>query len=159
MDRYYIVEVKVREEFFYLLWQDDLFVLSDQDLLVCRSVDDLKDFISRNEILADETVEKYDLDAVMEMIPQVEDSEKCNTVLICWNLLSDLSRTLETEFLGDNDREDVVTLYEKLVLGSNIPALKNEEYHPVLSDEECDLLESIIRSGMELFQEAIKNRM
>ena len=33
MDRYYIVEVKVREEFFYLLWQDDLFVLSDQDLL------------------------------------------------------------------------------------------------------------------------------
>ncbi|MBP5438967.1 MAG: hypothetical protein J6Y30_13405 [Treponema sp.] len=53
-----------------------------------------------------------------------------------WNIIDDLSKTLEIDFIGNHD--DYTNLYSKFVYGSNILALNTsgKKYIPTFDKEE-----------------------
>ena len=153
MEKHYIIEVKLDQIVFYLLWKDERFMLIDDKFLFFKGKTELHEFINENKLLVDEDVESYDLDSVIDLIPQLKESEKCNKILDCWNLFSDMAQTIGIFFSGDSD--DISILYEKIVLGSNIETLKNAEYHPLLTNEENKLLESVLCDGISIFRKGL----
>ena len=67
-----------------------------------------------------------------------------------WHLFSDLSKSLNEEFVGDYNDEEIVDIYNKLFYGSNLKLLKNEEYHPSFNVDEKNKCLEIFQSGLSI---------
>ena len=73
-------------------------------------------------------------------------------LLNLWNLLSDLSQATGVPFEGD--RDDVLSLYEKLVFGSDLPILKSNT-SVVFSNEDKKRIKHVLAGGIYSFRDAI----
>ena len=152
MDKYYIAEFRSNNTNYYMLWQAERFLTGDGGPAFFNTMEEAKEFISSNNLEADGSVTSYDLDQVSDLITKTEISENCRTILDCWNIFSDLSATIGEEFLGDDDIVENEHLFSKLVMGCNLPEINNEEFHPVLDEEEQKHLTAVLNSGLEVFR-------
>ena len=151
MDKYYIAEFRSNNTNYYMLWQDERFLTGDGGPAIFSTIGEAKEFISSNNLEADESVTSYDLDQVTDLITKTEISENCRTILDCWNIFSDLSATTGEEFLGDDDIDENEHLFSKLVMGCNLPEINNEEFHPVLDELEQNHLKIVLSNGRLIF--------
>lgn len=152
MDKYYIAEFRSNNTNYYMLWQDERFLTGDGGPAFFSTIGEAKEFISSNNLEADGSVTSYDLDQVTDLITKTEISENCRTILDCWNIFSDLSATTGEEFLGDDDIDENEHLFSKLVMGCNLPEINNEEFHPVLDEEEQKHMTAVLNSGKTVFR-------
>ena len=135
-----------------MLWQDECFLSENGKPVILKSVEEAKDFISKNNLEVDEAASVYDLDSVLSLVTGTEASENCHAILDCWNIFSDLARTAEADFIGDHDIDENEHLYSMLVMGCNLPEINNEEFHPVLDEEEKKHLETVLNDGISIFR-------
>ena len=153
MEKYYIAEFILNNITYYMFWQDGFFLTEGSKPVIFRSVEETKAFITENDLEVDDSATVYDLDSVLALVTKTEKSENCNAVLDCWNIFSDLAGTTEADFIGDHDIGENEDLYPKLVMGCNLPELKNEEFHPVLNEAEQKHLENVLNDGISVFRE------
>ncbi|MBQ6169975.1 MAG: hypothetical protein IJK30_08475 [Ruminococcus sp.] len=157
MEGYYIIEVRLNNKLFFLLWKDERFFINDNNLLVCHAQREIEAFITENKIQVSENVERYNLDGISELLLYINQSDKARELLDYWNFFSDLSQTVGIDFFGDTDNDEVSELYNKLVMGSNFEILHHEEYHPVLDENEQELISFIFNNGIELFKKCVSD--
>lgn len=152
MEKHYIVEVKYEERSSFLLWHVDGFILSDNKLLVFKSLEEARAYADKENILVDDRVDSFDYSMTAGLIAGIEDKDKCGLILNLWNLLSDLSQATGIPFEGD--RDDVLSLYEKLVFGSDLPMLKSNTSGE-FSNEDKKRIKHVIAGGIYSFRDAI----
>ena len=106
----------------------------------------IKSFLYKNNYKY-EHVSQYNFDE--------NDYSDCNDYLNKWNIIDDLSKTLEIDFIGNLD--EYTDLYSKFVFGSNIPALNTsgKEYIPVFDEEEKSQIANVTNDMIRILKFAL----
>lgn len=88
----------------------------------------------------------------------VSEEIDCNLILTYWNIFSDLARTVNCKFLGDNSGGDVEGIYQKLFYGCNLPAIRKdgEIFVPEWNESERKRLAEIFDNGFRILSDAIE---
>jgi hypothetical protein len=107
-----------------------------------------------NLILADEPESFYDYDKVSRLLSVKKRTIKieCKVILDIWYLSLDMARSTNISFYKDGDdmTDEILTVYNKLFYGCNLPAIKGdgENYFPIWSDEEMNIIYNILENGL-----------
>ena len=144
MRKYYLMKIIYENKRLFVIWysdNEDGFVVEGHRLVTFESIDDVKLFAEKNHILLETEISTYDFSNVIELIDQINDSKKCCTIINLWHFFSDLAKTLNEEFIGDSDQEQILEIYEKLFYGSNLKAVNQgkEKYHPRFDEKEINV--------------------
>lgn len=149
---YYLIEFFYNEKKALLIWYSDENdgVIVNNGRVVFDSKENVMAYCIKNAISLSEESNQFNYDEVISCIDKTYSSENCIKILDLWNFFSDVSASLKTVFMGDSHDDAVSELYDKIVHGCNIEMLKHEEYHPVLSDDEKNILFEIMKNGRSL---------
>ncbi len=159
MTKYYLIKLLFKGSDYYLIWfSDDIdgLLIENQRLLVFSSVDEAKIFASNEHIVLENGITDYDLSHFTELINNTGISKNCGMLIDIWNLFSDLSKSLNEHFAGDDEDEETIDIYNKLFYGCNLELLETEEYHPNFDDDEKNKCYEIFKSGMLLLDKYLK---
>ena len=151
-DNYYeIVSFIYKHKHFFCIWcnpeeGEPYFEKSGTSLLFENSEECIKNFLHKNNYKY-EHVSQYNFDE--------NDYSDCNDYLNKWNIIDDLSKTLEIDFIGNHD--EYTDLYSKFVYGSNIPALNTsgKEYVPVFDTEEKSQIANVTKDMIRILKFAL----
>lgn len=146
-NEYYFVEFKIQGKSFYTIWvsskNEDFFLTKDQHLIFFQDKKELDSFCRlRNlEIESDVT---FDFDSI--------NSKDYNFLINSWNIISDLAKTLNISFIGNND--DLLSIYKKILCACNLPALNNtqEKYIPHFSKSELDNIHLVVTNMKDILE-------
>ena len=160
MRKYYLIKIIYKNKRLYVIWygdEEDGFVVEYNRLVTFESIDDAKFFAERNHILLEEGISIYVFSDAIELNDQINDSEKCGMIINIWNFFSDLAKTLNEEFIGDSDQEQILKIYEKLFYGCNLKAINQgkEEYHPSFDESERNKFIQILRNGFSILDKQL----
>lgn len=160
MRKYYLIRLIYKNKNMFAIWysdDEDGFVVEGHRLVTFESIDDAKVFAEKRHILLESEIAIYDFSNVIELIGQIDDSKNCRTIINMWNLLSDLAKTLNEEFMGDSDQEQILDIYNKLFYGSNLKVISqgNEEYYPSFDDSEREKCISIFINGFSILDKLL----
>ena len=153
MTKYYLTKIIYNGLTYFFIWysnDEDGFLLFNQRLLVFSSVEEANIFADKEHIIFEKGITVFYLSKITELIDNVEISQNCQSLIDTWHLFSDLSKSLNEEFVGDYNDEEIVDIYNKLFYGSNLKLLKNEEYHPSLNVDEKNKCLEIFQSGLSI---------
>ena len=153
MTKYYLTKIIYNGLTYFLIWysnDEDGFLLFNQRLLFFLSVEEANIFANKEQIIFEKGITVFDLSKITEAINNVEISQNCRTLIDTWHLFSDLSRSLNEEFVGDCNDEEMIDIYNKLFYGSNFKLLKNEEYHPSFCVDEKHKCSETFQSGFSI---------
>lgn len=87
------------------------------------SVEEANTFADKEHIILKGN-NSFDLSEIIELINNVEISQNCRILIDIWHFFSDLSKSLNEEFIGDYNDEEIIDIYNKLFYGSNLELLK-----------------------------------
>jgi hypothetical protein len=112
---------------------------------------------SEARTLATETPHLYDFDAVREWCASENGSVDCGTILDIWNIFTDMPH--ESALFDEADTR-ANAVYEKLVLGCNLPAIASskDRYVPNWSSTEIILLKHLLMLGINEFRSRLSLR-
>ena len=134
----------------YLLWctdDEDYFLTDGNKRLICFSQkEELEEYCKKGHFQNPSFVSNnFD----------ILDYHDCNDYLNKWNIIDDLSKTLEIDFIGNHD--DYTGLYSKFVYGSNLPALNTsgKKYIPVFDKEETHQIENLTKAMIAILNLAL----
>lgn len=155
MKKYYLIKILYKIKILYVIWyedDEDGFITEDQKLILFDSIEDAKIFCSKNKIFPENEVVTYDLTNVLDMAEHISNSKDCRILLNIWNLFSDLAKTLNEEFMGDFDQEQILEIYDKLFYGCNLEVINKgeEEYYPDFNDDEERTIILILKNGFSI---------
>ncbi len=153
MTKYYLTKIIYNGLTYFFIWysnDEDGFLLFNQRLLVFSSVEEANIFADKEHIIFEKGITVFYLSKITELIDNVETSQNCQSLIDTWHLFSDLSKSLNEEFVGDYNDEEIVDIYNKLFYGSNLKLLKNEEYHPSFNVDEKNKCLEIFQSGLSI---------
>lgn len=162
MDKYFIAEFKLDSTFYYMLWKDEHFWVVGGGPVIFKSIKELKYYTAKNALEAVDSDGIFDLDGILSLTSKTNESINCHKLLDCWNILSDLAKTVGEDFLGDEETQANEAVYSMLVLGTNIPELYSEEegeFHPELGGEVKEHLENVLKNGIEIFRKVIADQI
>lgn len=151
MMKYYLVKIIYKGINYFLIWysgEEDGFLLFNQRLLYFPSVKEADIFADKEQILFETEISVFNLSNISELINNVESSQNCQILIDTWHFFSDLSKTLNEEFIGDFNEEETIDIYNKLFYGCNLKLLKNEEYHPSFNEDEKYKCSEIFQNGL-----------
>lgn len=150
MTEFCVVEVKCGGISSYLIWCTDEsdYFLAKKGTVVHFSKKSLADKYCVEHAFGEPSFASYDFDSI--------DYKNCNDFLGKWNIIDDLAKTLEIDFVGSHD--EYTNLYAKFVYGSNLPALNtsDKKYVPVFDKEEQKQIETIINAMIEIVKHALE---
>ncbi len=160
MAKYYLTKIIYNGLTYFLIWysnDEDGFLLFDQQLLVFFSVEEANTFADKEHIIFEKGITVFDLSEIIELINNVEISQNCRILIDIWHFFSDLSKSLNEEFIGDYNDEEIIDIYNKLFYGSNLELLKNEEYHPSFNVDEKHKCWEIFESGLSILNKYLND--
>lgn len=153
---YYIVELVFEKRAYFTLWYEsdtDGFVLNKERNCI-RAFDNAfsaKIFAERCGyiLIGNATI------VCNELVLLNFQNLNCHLLLDFWNIVSDMTNSLNINFLGDHKENNIVSLYNKLFYGCNLPAIRkdNDDYEPEWSQEEQDLITQIVEEGIKIILE------
>lgn len=167
---YYIVSFSTDKTIKYTIWfTDDIdgFVTDNKkNIMVFESVNQLCSYAEEHEIIIDQNIDikvadcdvqtNYDIyDYNVDYFERYDYSNiVCNEILNFWNIVTDITVTMETKLLGTDEDNNI--FYEKLFYGCNIPAMNMpENYIPKWSDKERDKIKQIVDEGIAIVKKYI----
>ena len=153
MGEKYLTKLVYKNTNVFLIWYSDNqdgFLLFQQKLLMFQSYNDAKTFVKKQGIFLEDEMATIDLSKIEDFMNNIDLSENCSNLINIWNFLGDLANSLGEDFIGNHEEGFVTDIYHKLFYGSNLTVLKNEEYHPALSDEEKQKCNEIFTNGLSI---------
>jgi hypothetical protein len=158
---YYIVEIQLHAKSYFCLWyygdKDSYFYAPGNKIMRFENITELKQYCyDNNMILTDEPEAIYNFDIVEKWLPgdRMRSEINCKFFLDIWNILLDMTHSVQSSFYNNDIsvEGERLTIYNKLFLGCNLPAVKKEgeEYVPTWSFEEINLLSQIIKRGLQI---------
>ena len=156
MAKYYLTKIIYNGLTYFLIWysnDEDGFLLFNQRLVIFFSVEEANIFADKEHIIFEKGITVFNLSKIIELINNVEISQNCRNLIDAWHLFSDLSKSLNKEFVGDYNDKEIIDIYNKLFYGSNLKLLKNEEYHPSFNVNEKHKCSEIFQSGLSILNQ------
>lgn len=149
----YLTKLIYKNKNVFLIWysdEEDGFLLFQQKLLMFQNYNDVKAFVTEQGIYLEDEMAIIDLSKINDSINNIYLSENCSNLINIWNFFGDLANSLNEDFVGNHEEGLVIDIYHKLFYGSNLTLLRNEEYHPILSDEEKQKCNEIFSKGLSI---------
>ena len=159
MGERYLTKLTYKNKNVFLIWYSDNqdgFVLFQQKLLMLQNYNDVKAFVEKQGIYLEDEMAVIDLSKIDDFMNNIDSSESCSNLINIWNFLTDLANSLGEDFIGNHEEGFIIDIYHKLFYGSNLTVLKNEEYHPVLSDEEKQKCNEIFTNGLSIVDKQLE---
>lgn len=156
--KYHLTKIKYDGVSFFLIWfndEEDGFLLFESRLLTFFSKEEATAYANRERIFFEAGMTVFDLTNVLELINTVEISQSCRTLIDTWHFFSDLSKSVKESFMGDVDDEEIMDVYNKLIYGSNLRLLKNEEYHPCFNEKEVRKCSEVFCNGLSILKKHV----
>ena len=156
MTKYYLTKIIYNGLTYFLIWysnDEDGFLLFNQRLLIFFSVEEANIFADKEHIIFEKGITVFNLSKIIELINNVEISQNSRILIDAWHLFSDLSKSLNKDFVGDYNDEEIIDIYNKLFYGSNLKLLKNKEYHPSFNVDEKHKCSEIFQSGLSILNQ------
>ena len=157
--KYYTVEVKWAGSLFFFIWtetdKEDGVVLDENgQIAVFQFMDCLFQYAhSQSIILEKQEPAKFDFDALVNWVENVEMEIDCIDFLNNWNMLGDIGWSLGIKFEGYNRDPLTDLIYDKLFYGNNLFTKPEEEYYyPEWTRKERKRLGVILQDGLRLFK-------
>ena len=154
----YLVKFQFSKKECYALWYtDDVdgFLLDDNGKIRSfASEEETRLFANREGYYLDDEIALISSDTLLSFGREEID---CNFILTYWNIFSDLARTVNCKFLGDNSDGDVEGIYQKLFYGCNLSAIRKdgEIFVPEWNESERKRLAEILDNGFKILSDAI----
>ncbi|BDF04422.1 hypothetical protein [[Clostridium] hylemonae] len=154
MKDYYPIKILRHEKVYFCIWYTndvDGILLEKNKIKSFSNYDNLKNYCEENKIKIKEDISTYNLDEVLEWLSSRKQEVDCKIILDLWNLISDLAKSSDEYFYGDDD--ETLHISEKLFYGNNLPAINRDgpEYYPKWDDDEYMIIKKVIQNGVELF--------
>jgi len=149
---YYIIQFNDEKNVKYAIWytdEEDGFVSEHNKILFFDYVESLKEFCdNKNIIILDDKIScVYDFGYLKKWLLSPNDRFNCSIMLDFWNIISDASKSMGVEFIGDDKENDATNqLYLKLFHGCNLPAINTsrKKYIPKWTQKEIESLADIL---------------
>jgi hypothetical protein len=150
---------KVENYFIWVSDENDSVYVERNKVLIFNSMNGLQQFASLRQLtLLDDSPVLYDLDAIIQWTTQTAGEDvNGEEFLTFWNLCTDISQTLNRDFLGLIHEQTRNRVYEKLFDGLNLPQFTppGQRYAPNFTQLEQEKLRDILLDGLRLFRESI----
>lgn len=156
--QYYIVGFVMKRKKYFTIWytdDKDGFVLNSQGRIeIFKTENDVREFLQKKQIKPGEKVTLVDCDEIGEM--NYEHIE-CSRVLDFWNIITDISYSVNEDFVGRTKSEEILNVYDKLFYGCNLPVINrtDEKYVPEWSAKEQKVIFNVIRDGLRVIGKVI----
>lgn len=160
MKKYYLIKMIYKEKIFYVIWYEndkDGFMVKGQKIALFDSIENAKTFSGKEKILLENEIVPYDFTNVIDVAEHISDSEDCRMLFKTWNFFSDWAKTLNEEFIGDFDQEQILEIYDKLFYGCNLSVINEgeEQYYPSFDDDEKGELILILKDGFSILEKQL----
>lgn len=153
---YYVVKFMDEKTVKYAIYytdDSDGFVCENGKIIFFDSVESLEEFCKlKNIIISKEKIPDYDFAYLKQWLTSSDEKFDCSVMLDFWNIISDVLRNENIDFLGDcKENEAINTVYNKLFWGCNLIAHHNQEkiYVPEWNAEEIELLKRVLSQYKE----------
>lgn len=159
---YFILPVSWDKLTFYLIYfsnDDDGVVLgSDGRMMVASSHEEAEALAKKRHLKVHDGMDALDLASIQGWVnSRSQRLPEANLLYRVWNFFGDVATSLKKadHYLGYD--QDFISLHDELFWGCNMPGLtqSQERYELDLSQSEIRNLRSILRSGMEIFQQGL----
>ena len=155
---YYLVAIIYKKMKYYTIWKTDLvdeFETKERKVILFESINDAIDYLDNiNLRFQTDEITTYDLDWFMGKCIYMK-YDDCKSILLYWNMFSDMARSVEIQFKGDDKKYNKI--YNKLFWGNNLPTVtpKGKQYNPIWSNSERKIITAILLEGIEI----VKNQL
>lgn len=156
--KYYLTKIIYDSKKYFLVWysgKKDGFLVSGQRLFVFSSVEDADSFARKEKISFEAEEITYDFSDIPRLTGKEESPENCRIFIDTWNFFSDLSKSLNEQFIGNFGDETTNTIYNKLVYGCNLKPLRTKEYHPAFDDSAIHMYSEILLNGLAILKKQL----
>jgi hypothetical protein len=153
---YYFVDFKYKEKVYFCLWYTDEvdgFHTNNEGLEIFDSLEQAKNYCTKNAMTYNDEHTHYDIDKVEEWVNNGTGGDvDWELILDFWNIAIDLTVSLKVEFIGNID-DEYNDIYDKLFYGNNLPTINtsDKEYIPEWTEEEVLELKQVIGAGVLMF--------
>ena len=159
LGNYYPLKIILQSINYYCLWHSDdkdTIIMRNNSILSYSEASDLNEYCQNLGIITNTEITEYNLDQFYEWLSSDKTNIDCKEFLNFWNIANDLAYSAGDIFYGDND--DAYNVYDKLFHGNNLPSVNTSPYKyiPVWPDDEIEVIEKAIQSGLSLFEKYLK---
>ena len=157
MREYYAVLFVIKDNKHFCCWygdEKDGFVVSNNKLVNFETLEQLSEFAKKNQLLIklEENISIFSIDQILECWRHKNKSIDCKAVLDFWNIIGDISTSLELSFYGNKRVAKLDKIYEKLFWGTNNPAVtpNGKSYIPQWKSDEIKEINTVIQDGIRI---------
>lgn len=156
--QYYIVVFVMKGRKYFTIWytdDKDGFVLNSEGRIeIFKTEIDVREFLQKKQMKPGEKVTFFDCDELGTMNYEHID---CSKVLDFWNIITDISYSVNEDFIGRTKSEEILNIYDKLFYGCNLPASNrmDEKYVPEWSAKEQMMISNVINDGLRIIEKTI----
>ena len=159
MREYYLVEFVNNKKSRFCFWisdEKDKFLQEKGVVVFFDNQLQAKKYAKKNEFKIDDEYTTYDVDFFEKWLQIKTANISCKKFLDFWNICADMAYTLNKEFIGNRDYEEL-DIYNNLFHGNNLPVIRQqgEIFIPVWEDSDVEILSRVIKDGVEMVREVI----
>jgi hypothetical protein len=158
---YYFCGCRLDEKDYYFIWfsdeEDRVYLNREGDFVVFNDLKKIVTYAQQQKLpIKDEEPVFYNLDKLEKKLSDKSFKVDCVEFLNVWNLLDDISRSVEGNF--NSDRNATYKIYEKLFWGNNLPAVtpKGKYYEPIWRKRELEIIREVLSRGIGIFRDNLK---
>lgn len=160
---YFVLPIRWGSETLYVLYfsnDDDGVVLGPDRRILARSTqDEAVDLAKQRKLELQEPMESLDLATLQSWLGSRSSKlPAANLLYRCWNFFGDVATCLKKADLYLGYDSDNLSIHEELFWGCNMPGLSQsaERYEVDFSQSELRTLRSVLKSGLEIFQQGLR---
>lgn len=161
MEDYYfniLTEFVFSHESRWAIWyqkEKEGFFQDEKGILCTREPQALKDYARKSRItLVEDSIFRYRVDQLQKWILSSDTHIDCKWLLNFWNVIQDVSTTVNCDYMGNQRTKAIDLLYSKLFCGINLWVEKEEDkYIPYWLRKEQRLLRLVLKNGIQVLNQ------
>ena len=159
MFKYYICKFILYKITYSCLWHSDTedFFKINNKFIYFNNIDDLRKIIIDNNLIVGEEIDEFDCDKIKKF--SRNNLLSPNEILNFWNILTDVSKDFEINFVGNKRNRLIDHIYNKLFYGCNLPTINisGKIYVPKWRKKEIEEIKKIIENGILILKKIFWN--
>jgi len=162
MKDYYAISFILDIKEHYCIWYtndlDGVITNGNDRIVQFINESELHEYCTKSDIIlssSQENMALYDLDKLNEWLREEKTAFDNNLMLNLWNIISDVARSLNKPFIGDDDK--MLFIYDKLFHANNLPAYmpSDKEYTPNWDKDEIAELRFVLSNGIQIIKNGL----
>ena len=156
MDKeYYQVVFIANNKEIHCIWytnNKDGFVTECKKIKCFTNSKKLKEYAEKNKMNLNIKNTLLSMDEAKLWLQKRKSEFDCEYLLSFWNIISDLAYSVGEIFYGDQDKDILIKIYDKLFYGNNLPSITPEDkkYFPEWEVDEIKEIAKVIEDGLKI---------